>query len=210
MPLPDEPQDYLRRLPKGWYTGYAWVHWSMTIEGRKRGWLDASMHARVRELLLHTMDRHHLICPAYCLMPDHAHFIWMGIAPGADQMAASAFFRRHWNRELRPRGFALQKQGHDHLLNEHERNPAAFEDTVHYVLKNPERARLVDDWRLWRDLGAVAAGYPDTDPREEKWLERFWLLHRAEVKKHAGSGASRDDANKRSGTAKRFRGRPDG
>jgi putative transposase len=185
MPLSDEPPDYLRRLPTGWYTGYAWVHWSMTIRERKRGWLDDAMHARIRELLLHTVARHHLVAPAYCLMPDHAHILWLGVAPVSDQLAAAAFFRRYWNRELRPRGFELQKQGYDHVLNEHERNPTAFEDTVLYVLGNPQRAGWVKDWRDWQFLGAVAAGYPDTDPRADGWMERFWLIHHAEVKKHA-------------------------
>jgi hypothetical protein len=57
-----------------------------------------------------------------------------------------------------------------------------------YVLANPERADLVKDWRDWRYLGAVAAGYPDTDPRAEGWYERFWLLHHAEMKQQASSG----------------------
>lgn len=33
---------------------------------------------------------------------------------------------------LKSRGFELQKQAHDHVLNQQERNPHAFEDTVHY------------------------------------------------------------------------------
>jgi putative transposase len=113
MPLSDEPPDYLRRLPEGWYTGHAWVHWSMTIDDRKQGWLDEVMHGRVRELLVHAAVRHGLVCPAYCLMPDHAHFLWMGTAATSDQRQAAVFFRRYWNRELRPRGVSLQKQAHD-------------------------------------------------------------------------------------------------
>jgi REP element-mobilizing transposase RayT len=184
MPLSDDRPDYLRRLPKGWYTGYAWVHWTMTIDGRTRGWLDELMHRHVRELLVHTTTRHGLVCPAYCLMPDHAHFLWLGTMPTSDQNQASAFFRRYWNQALEQRGASLQKQPHDHVLNEHERNPEAFEEVFFYVLRNAEAAGLTGDWREWPFVGAAAAGYPDTDPREEDWLGRFWKIYHTEVRRH--------------------------
>jgi putative transposase len=75
--------DHLPRLDAPAYRGTAWVHWTMTMRDRSRGWLDVGMHSRVRELLLHAMARHHLHCAAYCLMPDHAHFLWMGFGPAA-------------------------------------------------------------------------------------------------------------------------------
>ena len=158
----------------------------MTIHDRKTGWLDGPMHAAFRELLLHAGCRYGLHCPAYCLMPDHAHFLWMGTKATSDQQVASAFFRRYWNQALERRGASLQKQPHDHVLNEHERNPQAFEDVCCYVLRNPETAGLTDDWRQWPFLGAVAAGFPDTDPRGKDWLGRFWKIYHAELRKHGG------------------------
>ncbi len=35
----NKPQDALPRLEPGFYRGQAYVHWVMTIEGRKTGWL---------------------------------------------------------------------------------------------------------------------------------------------------------------------------
>ena len=34
-----EHHDYLRRLPPEFYRGRAYVHWSMTVAGRKAGWM---------------------------------------------------------------------------------------------------------------------------------------------------------------------------
>lgn len=112
-------------------------------------------------------------------MPDHGHFLWLGLDSESDQLKASRFFRRYWNQALRERGFALQKQAHDHVLDEHERNPDAFEDTRLYVLKNPERGALVGSWTEWPYSGAIVAGYPDLDPRDVKAVEKFWKIHNA-------------------------------
>ena len=124
--LPDEPPDELRRLESGWYRGAAWVHWTMAIEDRRKGWLDHTHHSAIRELLIHTCSRYLLLCPTYCLMPDHAHFLWMGLSPVSDQKNAVKFFRKAWNRLLESSGCRLQKQAFDHVLNETECNPSIF------------------------------------------------------------------------------------
>lgn len=150
----------------------------MTIQGRATGWLDQEMHRDVREVLIHAAARHHLACPIYCLMPDHAHFLWLGLGQRCDQLNAARFFRKHWNRLLEQRQVSLQPQGYEHVLNESERNPSAFEDTCLYIAHNPQRAELVEDWREWKHLGAVVAGFPQLDPRSLPafWAE-FWKVH---------------------------------
>jgi putative transposase len=173
--------DHLPRLDDSAYRGTAWIHWTMTLRDRARGWLDDRMHGRVRELLLHTMARHHLHCAAYCLMPDHAHFLWMGLWEGSDQRLAARFFRKHWNAALADHGVRLQPQAYDHVLRESERRPDAFEDTVIYIFKNPERAKLVEDWRTWPHAGTILPGYPDlpADRFGEFW-PMFWKIHNRE------------------------------
>ncbi len=153
----------------------------MTMRDRARGWLDAQMHSEVRELLLHAMSRYHLQCAAYCLMSDHAHFLWMGLWEGSDQRLAAKFFRKHWNAALSERGVKLQHQAYDHVLREYERRPDAFEDTVIYVFKNPQRAGLLEEWEDWPFSGTIIPGYPDL-PKSgfgEFWPQ-FWKIHNRE------------------------------
>jgi putative transposase len=178
---------HLPRLEATCYQGVAWVHWTMTVRDRAKGWMDEEMHGFLRELLLHTMSRHHLHCAAYCLMPDHAHFLWMGLWEGSDQLKAARFFRRHWNARLAGRGVRLQPQAYDHVLLESERRPDAFEDTVIYIFKNPERAGLAQDWREWPFLGALTPGYPDLPvvPTGDFW-PRFWTIHNRERSRFSG------------------------
>jgi REP element-mobilizing transposase RayT len=84
---------YLHRLPAAAYQGNAYVHWSMTLENRATGWLTPLLHSRFRELLLHTVARYGLLCPAYCLMPDHLHALLIGLRATSDQRVAVRFFR---------------------------------------------------------------------------------------------------------------------
>ena len=79
----------LPRLQREFYSGYAVVFWTLTLEHRAQGWLNVCFHARFRELMLHAAARSHLLCPAYCLMPDHLHLVWMGLRQQSDQLTES-------------------------------------------------------------------------------------------------------------------------
>ena len=65
--------DGLSRLDRGYYRGQAYVHWTITIQDRKTGWLVPIFYYKFRELLTHATFRYSMICPIYCLMPDHMH-----------------------------------------------------------------------------------------------------------------------------------------
>src|SRR5438477_12992430 len=81
-----EDMHRLPRLPRPYCQAFAVVHWTITLETRATGWLDALFHAHFRELLLHVGAREGLFCPAYVLMPDHMHLVWMGLKLASDQI----------------------------------------------------------------------------------------------------------------------------
>lgn len=167
----------LPRLARASYRGSSFVHWTMAIDQRATGWLDALHHARLREILCHALGRHRVICPAYCLMPDHGHFLWVGWSAESDQRKAAKLFREAWNSELAAKGIELQRQAHDHVLRESERDRNAFTGVAHYIFENPTRGGLVGKWTDYPYLGAVVPGYPVLDPRWEGFWERFWRIH---------------------------------
>ena len=185
-PIPKFP-DWLPRLAPAFYCGFASIHWQMTLDRRKTGWLTSGFLAGFRELLLHTMARHHLVCPVYCLMPDHMHLIWMGVATDADQRKAARFFRAQVNALLERHlpGARFQKQAYDHVLRQHERGADAVRGMAWYILQNPVRAGLVKRAEDWPNLGAMVPGYPTLHPLEEGYWERFWKLRAAMIE--AGS-----------------------
>lgn len=171
--------DYLKRLPAEHYRGLAFVHWSMTMESRKTGWLDPGFHTQFREILIHTMFRYALCCPIYCCMPDHIHVLWAGVLEGSDQRNASKYFRKQVNVLLDQRGARFQDQPYDHVLDDDERANEGLGSVVDYIARNPEREKLVQPNRH-RDYpysGCVIPGYPELTLWQKDYWERFWRIY---------------------------------
>ena len=92
------------------------------------------------------------------------------------------FLRQHLAVELARRSptgveFELQKQPHDSVLREKDRQRGAFAKACFYVLDNPRRKGLVEHSRDWPHLGAVLPGYPWLHPLAEDYWEQFWKLY---------------------------------
>lgn len=174
-------RSHLPRLADEFYRGRAVVHWTMCIRDRQTGWLTREFHLRCREALLHAMVHYQALSPAYCLMPDHAHFVWMGLSETTDLARAAEFFRRQTGSHLKP--FEWQKEPFDHVLREEERRHGAFAAVCHYVMENPVRKELVTDWRRYEFSGTVLPGYPDLDPRREDFWDVFWKIYNAKVER---------------------------
>ena len=151
----------------------------MTINQRRRGWLDQQVHAGVREALLHTCARYSLLCPAYTVMPDHFHFLWTGCSEDSHQLRAASFFRRQLNDILACHAAELQKQGYDHVLQEHEHGPEALPATIQYILQNPVHDGLCERWMDWPFCGAIAVGYPRFSPKDQDFWQRLDSVLRA-------------------------------
>ena len=171
--------DYLKRLPAEYYRGQAYVHWSMTMQERKTGWLIPIFYYKFREILTHTMFRYGLCCPIYCCMPDHIHLLWVGIFDGSEQRNAAKYFRKQLNPVLAKLGACFQQQPYEHVLREEECERAAFENVVEYLARNPERAGLVKEncFREYPYTDCLVPGYPELKLWQEDFWERFWRIY---------------------------------
>ncbi|GDY19838.1 hypothetical protein LBMAG56_11830 [Verrucomicrobiota bacterium] len=167
------PKRNLPRLERHHYQGHAVVFWTNTLEERARGWLTQEFHRVFRELVLHAAARYAVWCPAYCLMPDHLHLLWMGMRRSSDQLNAMKFLRTCLEPALGA-GHEWQHQPHEHVLREEERKRNAFAQTCFYVLENPVRAKLVTNADEWPFIGAIVPGYPDVHPLREGYWKLFW------------------------------------
>lgn len=174
-PVPVQPKGHLPRLTPAAYRGHAIIHWTLTLEERATGWLSSNVHHTWRKILLHACARYHLICPCYTLMPDHMHLLWAGTSNDSDQRLAIEFLRKHLAAALAPASW--QKQPHDHVLRENEREQGAFAAIAHYILDNPVRAGLVACLPDYEYSGCCVTGYPELDPRLDDYWLRFWRVY---------------------------------
>ena len=181
--MPLQPRRFLPRLAPEMYCGNAVVFWTHTVKDRASGWLDPSSHAAFREIVLHAAIREQLLCPVYTMMPDHVHFVWMGVAPESDQLSGSVFFRRQFERNLAP--WKWQSQPHDHVLREDERLQGSFMATCTYIHENPVRKRLVANRESWPFSGCVLPGYPEMLPNGEGFWELFWRIYNHAVERQS-------------------------
>lgn len=175
----------LPRLSREYYQGDAVVHWTLPIAQRTVGWLTESFHARLRETMLHAAAREGLFCPAYCLMPDHLHLVWMGLRLDTDQRNGMKFLREHLGPALRPHRF--QHLPHDHVLRQYERKRNALAKVCHYILENPFKSELIPHGEEWLFCGAVVPGYPTLHPLREDFWPKFWKLFLAARAPDAGN-----------------------
>ena len=168
-------QFFLPRLPLQYYRGEAVVHWTLPIATRAVGWLTEAFHSKFREVMLHAAAREGLICPTYCLMPDHIHLVWMGLRLDTDQRIGMKFLREHIGPGLKP--YKFQHQAQDHVLREEERRLNAFVRVCNYIVQNPLRAELVKRPEQWAFTGAVVPGYPTLHPLNAEFWPTFWKIY---------------------------------
>ncbi len=165
----------LPRLPRVHYQGDAVVHWTLTTFDRKRDWLGPDVHAQFRELLLHAAAREGLLCPIYCLMPDHLHLVWLGLRRDTDQINGMAFLRTYFEPALQPARFQPQPQ--DNVLRPEDRRRNAFARVCYYIAANPVRAELIPETGVWPYTGCVVPGYPKLNPMDATFWPLFWKIH---------------------------------
>jgi REP element-mobilizing transposase RayT len=170
----DRPQisGRLKRLGAENYRGRSYVHWTFTVQQRASGWLSAQFHEELKAALQNWLVRYHLCCYAYCVMPDHGHFLIVGLRERADQRAFVRQLTREWNHMIRPA--QLSRQAYDVVLREKDRQKDALGEIARYIWCNPVRAGLVTTWTDWPYLGCLLPGYRSLDPRKPDFRTNFW------------------------------------
>jgi REP element-mobilizing transposase RayT len=90
---------------------------------------------------------------AYCVMPDHIHVL---LSPNADT-GGIEFVRLLKGRlattlrRLGVSGRVWQRSFHDRAIRQEEN----FREVIQYILHNPVRAGLVEDWQLYPFSGSL-------------------------------------------------------
>jgi REP element-mobilizing transposase RayT len=131
-------------------------------------WLRDERIARVVADAMHQRDGEVYRLDAYCIMSNHVHVVFAPLLsfaelreallpqglrfisknPPLDVIMKSLKGYTAWeaNRVLGRKGTFWQPESYDHVV----RDEAEFHRIVKYVLENPIKAGLVEDWRDWK------------------------------------------------------------
>jgi putative transposase len=144
---------------------------SVTVCTANRGrWMaDEPLAAVVRNEIF-ALD--HVI--GFCIMPDHAHLLF--VTAGELLGTAVGRFKGRVSRQARlsKPGLAVWQQGYwDHVV----RRTEGILPTLKYILLNPVRAGLVEDWWRYRWSGAPLLGeigpnlFNRAEPEDVIWCQ---------------------------------------
>jgi putative transposase len=126
---------------------------TIAVQDRRPVFGDAIVADAAIDVLRSHADRTEVPIYAYCVMPDHAHLV---LAPSlrCDILTFVAQFKNLAQRAAWRAGVVgafWQKSFWDRF----PRNEEQLETVIEYVLNNPVRRGLVDDWRDYPHSGSL-------------------------------------------------------
>ena len=140
------------RLPLDYYRGYVVVSFTLCIKNRIPLFRQPPLVAALVPLLSAAVEAHSCEILVYTFMPDHLHLLLQGTDDKASCYDAVVQFKHRsgYLFHRRNAGARWQKDFYDHILRRVEDR----DRHVQYILENPVRAGLADDWRSWPFKGS--------------------------------------------------------
>ena len=130
----------------------AFAHYDNWLDAEASGphWLTRPGVAAIVKESIHFYTPTYDTLHAYCLMSNHVHLLLSlpsALAKPFSQVlqAQKRYSATQANRLLGLSGQFWQRESYDHLI----RSGAEFDRVVGYILNNPVKAGLVEDWRDW-------------------------------------------------------------
>jgi REP-associated tyrosine transposase len=123
-------------------------------------WLEDKTVADIVAEKIHIMNSKHFQLTAYCIMPNHVHLLIESISadrlrhrgqtaqyPVTDTLRLlKGGTARACNLKLKRSGQFWHHESYDHYV----RDEQELERIIKYILYNPVKAGLVDDWKKWQ------------------------------------------------------------
>jgi putative transposase len=130
--------------------------WDTTLDSTQRGpfWLKQEAIAQLVWDSLHYLDNDRYDLDTFTIMPNHTHVLFTPLAQSdGNYYALSSILHRlksftatKANALLCRKGQFWQHESYDHIV----RNEAELDRIRRYILYNPVKADLVDDYRAWK------------------------------------------------------------
>jgi len=155
------------RLPTGHYLGRRIYFVTVGTENRAPFFADQSTGRWLLSRLLEIAAHQNFSLHAYCVMPDHLHFLSEGLSDTSDLVRFVNAFKQRTAFEFRKtHGSRLwQMRCYDHVLRPNE----AIEDVACYIWWNPVRKRLCTEPNSYPLSGSQTIDWMKRSPISTNW-----------------------------------------
>lgn len=117
---------------------------------RKIQYLKNEKIAKIVQQSLHFYDKKDFKLICYTIMPNHVHLVFylFDNLRTVDKIMQSIkrYSARESNKILKRKGSFWQSESFDHIVRDEDE----LEKIIKYVLYNPVKAKLVNDWKDWK------------------------------------------------------------
>jgi len=149
VPTPPEDSRHESLVEQG-----AFTRWDAELDrGQGTVWLAHPEVASLVAQAMHHFENLRYELHAYCIMPNHVHMVLTPL-PMADESyytlasimhSLKSYTANRANQVLGRSGTFWQDESYDHFV----RDARDFERIIRYVIGNPAKAGLVEDWLAW-------------------------------------------------------------
>jgi putative transposase len=147
------------RLPWDDYRGTIAVAFTLCIKDHAALFTNQEIFSTFENILIDESKREGCSAAVYVFMPDHCHILMIGDDVHSDCLRAIIGFKQrtgYWLSRNKP-SVKWQKDFYDHILREDDDLTKQFL----YIINNPSRAGLVEDWRKYPFKGSMVNNFSE-------------------------------------------------
>jgi putative transposase len=141
------------RLDHEIYVGKILISFTLCVKDRKKLFIDLMVFKQFESMLISELAVSNCIAYIYLFMPDHVHLLLSGNSEESDIKKCVDRFKKQtgfWLYKNKPE-YKWQKDYYDHILRKEE----DLETQLKYILNNPVRAGIVENWKQYTFNGST-------------------------------------------------------
>ncbi len=141
------------RLDKEFYIGKRPIAFTVCIKDRKEYFLNDDIFKYFEKILLEELKDYDCNALIYLFMPDHLHLMLSGNDSNSNVKKCLEMFKQKTGFYLshKENNIKWQKDYFDHII----RNEEDLENQLNYILNNPVRLGLIDNWKNYPFKGST-------------------------------------------------------
>ncbi|NOX38231.1 MAG: hypothetical protein GXO78_11935 [Calditrichaeota bacterium] len=147
------------RLDPENYVGIKAVAYTKCLKHQYPLFTNNDIFKQFERFLLKSLNKYSCEAFIYLFMPDHVHFLLIGKTEKSNSLKSMYYFSQisgYWLYLNKPR-VSWQKDFYDHVLRKDE----DIKKHMRYILENPVRKNLVQDWRKYPYKGSTLYNLED-------------------------------------------------